>query len=159
VPGPCRPALQRAAIGSSAWAPPIGQLAAPGRSGAAQIVASGPTLLLALFGSQAGPVSAQAVVYRSAGSGGTWQQRTDPCSGRGTGGRSEEEDLTDLAGARRAGRPVRAFAWRGAGGAGVWPAGLGAGQWWAIQGRSWWLRNALIEPTDWLAAVLASLVR
>ncbi len=98
-PGPCRPTLQRAAIGSSVWVPLIGQLAAPGRSGAAQIVASGSALLLALLGSQAGPVSAQAVVYRSAGGGGTWQRRTDPCSGRGSGGRSEEEDLTDLASA------------------------------------------------------------
>ena len=98
-PGPCLPTLQRAAIGSSAWRPLIGQLAYPGRSGAAQIVASGSTLLLAMFGSQAGPVSAQAVVYRSADSGAAWQQRTDPCSGRGAGGKSAEEDLTDLAGA------------------------------------------------------------
>jgi hypothetical protein len=98
-PGPCSPTLQRAAIGSSAWRPLNGQLAYPGRSDAAQIVASGSALLLAMFGSQAGPVSAQAVVYRSADGGATWQQRTDPCSGRGAGGMTEEEDLTDLAGA------------------------------------------------------------
>jgi hypothetical protein len=98
-PGPCLPTLQRAAIGSSAWRPLIGLLAYPDRSDAAQIVASGPTLLLAMFGSQAGPVSAQAVLYRSADGGATWQQRTDPCSGRAGAGNSEEEDLTDLAAA------------------------------------------------------------
>jgi photosystem II stability/assembly factor-like uncharacterized protein len=95
-PGPCQPTLQRAAIGSSAWRPLIGQLAYPDRSDAAQIVASGSTLLLAMFGSQAGPAGAQAVVYRSADGGATWQQRTDPCSSRGADGKSEE-DLTDLA--------------------------------------------------------------
>jgi len=99
-PGPQVETLTMPAIGSSVWVPLIGQLAAPGRSGAAQIVASGSALLLALLGSQAGPVSAQAVVYRSADGGGTWQHRTDPCSGRGAGGRSAEEDLTDLAAAR-----------------------------------------------------------
>ena len=97
-PGPCQPTLQRAAVGSFAWRPLIGQLAYPDRSDAAQIVSSGSTLLLAMFGSQAGPLF-QAVVYRSADGGATWQQRTDPCSGRGAGGKSEEEDLTGLAGA------------------------------------------------------------
>jgi len=98
-PGPCMPTLQRAAIGSSAWRPVIGQLAYPDRSDAAQIVASGSTLLLAMFGSQAGPMPAQAFVFRSADGGATWQQRSDPCSGRGPGGINEEEDLIDLAGA------------------------------------------------------------
>jgi hypothetical protein len=98
-PGPCLPTLQRAAIGSSAWRPVIGPLAYPDRSDAAQIVASGSTLLLAMFGDQAAPASAQAFVYRSADGGATWQRITDPCSGRGAGGLNEEEDLTDLASA------------------------------------------------------------
>jgi hypothetical protein len=98
-PGPCLPTLQRASIGSSAWRPLISQLAYPDRSDAAQIVSSGSTLLLAMFGSQAGPVSAQAVIYGSADGGATWQQRADPCAGRGAGGNSREGDLTDLAGA------------------------------------------------------------
>lgn len=97
-PGPCQPALQRAAIGSTAWQPLISELS--GQSVAAQIAASGSAMLLAMFGNQAaGAGFAQAVVYRSADGGTTWQQRTDPCSGRGTGGKREEEDLTDLAGA------------------------------------------------------------
>ncbi len=98
-PGPCQPTLQEAAIGSTTWHTLIGQLAYPDRSGAAQIVASGSTLLVALYGSQAGPVSAQAIGYRSTDAGASWQRTTDPCSGRGTGGKGEEEDLTDLAAA------------------------------------------------------------
>jgi hypothetical protein len=98
-PGPCLPTLQRATIGSSAWRPLISQLAYPDGSDAAQIVSAGSTLLLAMFGNQAGPLPAQAVVYRSADDGATWQQSTDPCSGRGAGGNGEEDDLTYLAGA------------------------------------------------------------
>jgi hypothetical protein len=98
-PGPCQPTLQEAAIGSTAWHTLIGQLASPARSDTAQIVASGSTLLVAMYGSQAGPTPAQAVVYRSTDGGASWQQRTDPCSGRGTGGKGEEQDLTDLAAA------------------------------------------------------------
>jgi len=98
-PGPCQPSLQDAAIGSTAWHPIIGQLAAPGRSDSAQIVTAGSTLLLALYGSQAGPVSAQATVYRSTDAGGSWQRQPDPCSGGG-GAKGQEEDLTDLAAAQ-----------------------------------------------------------
>jgi hypothetical protein len=97
-PGPCQPTLQRAAIGSSAWQPLISQLAYPGGSVAAQIVSSGSTVLLAMFSNQAQGF-AQAVVYRSADGGAAWQQSTDPCSGPGAGGNSEEGYLTSLAGA------------------------------------------------------------
>lgn len=96
-PGPCQPTLQKASIGSSIWRTLIGQPATPGRSGSAQIVGSGSTLLLATYGSQAGPVSAQAILYRSTDGGGSWQQMPDPCSGQGPTGM--EEDLIDLAGA------------------------------------------------------------
>lgn len=96
-PGPCQPTLQAAVAGSTTWRTLIGQLAEPGRSNTAQIVASGSSLLVAMYGSEAGPVSAQAIVYRSADDGATWQQRTDPCTGRGAGG--QEEDLIDLAAA------------------------------------------------------------
>ena len=98
-PGPCQPSLQEAAIGSTAWHTLIGQLTSPARNDTAQIVASGSTLLVAMYGSQAGPTSAQAIIYRSTDGGASWQQRTDPCSGRGTGEKGEEEDLTDLAAA------------------------------------------------------------
>ena len=96
-PGPCQPTLQEAAIGSTAWHTLVGQLAYPARSSQAQIVASASTLLVAMYGSQAGPTSAQAVVYRSSDGGASWQQRADPCSGPGPGGNEQEEDLIDLA--------------------------------------------------------------
>ena len=64
-PGPCQPSLQEAAIGSTAWHTLIGQLTSPARNDTAQIVASGSTLLVAMYGSQAGPTSAQAIIYRS----------------------------------------------------------------------------------------------
>jgi photosystem II stability/assembly factor-like uncharacterized protein len=98
-PGPCQPTLQEAAIGATAWHTLIGQLTSPARHDAAQIVASGSTLLIAMYGSQAGPTSAQATIYRSTDAGAAWRQRTDPCSGRGTGEKGEEEDLIDLAAA------------------------------------------------------------
>jgi photosystem II stability/assembly factor-like uncharacterized protein len=98
-PGPCRPSLQEAPAGSASWRTLIGALAEPGRSGSAQIVASGPHVLIAMYGSLAGPVPAQAVVYRSANGGGTWQQAADPCAGPGRGGPGQEEDLIGLAAA------------------------------------------------------------
>jgi hypothetical protein len=96
-PGSCQPTLQRATIGSSVWRPLISRLAYSD-GGAAQIVSSGSTLLLALFSNPAQGF-APAVVYRSADGGATWQQSTDPCSGRGAGGNSGADYLTDLAGA------------------------------------------------------------
>lgn len=98
-PGPCQPSLEEAPIGSSRWQTLIARLVTPGRSSAAQIVGSGSTLMTALYGSQAGPVSAQAVVYRSVDDGASWRRQGDPCSGRGPGGKREEEDLLDLAAA------------------------------------------------------------
>jgi photosystem II stability/assembly factor-like uncharacterized protein len=95
-PGPCEPVLQAAEVGSRVWRTVITQLAPPDRSGSSQIVASGSTLLLALYGSQAGPLSAQATIYRSTNAGLTWQRQTDPCSGKGPGGMREEEDLNNL---------------------------------------------------------------
>ena len=96
-PGPCQPTLQRATVGSSVWRPLISKLAYSDGV-AAQIVSSGSTLLLAMFSNQAQGF-AQAVVYRSADGGATWQQSTDPCSGPGAGTNSEAGELTDLAGA------------------------------------------------------------
>lgn len=103
-PGPCRPVLQVAPTGSTAWRTVIGQLAPPGRSATAQIVASGSSLLVALFGSQAGPVPAYASLYRSSNGGSSWERHRDPCSGRGPHRKRQEEDLTALAAA--AGRVV-----------------------------------------------------
>lgn len=94
-PGPCNPMLQEAPIGSTNWRTLVGDLNAPDRSSSAQIVNSGSTVVVALYGSQAGPVLAQAILYRSLNGGNSWQQLGDPCSGRGAHG--EEEDLTALA--------------------------------------------------------------
>jgi photosystem II stability/assembly factor-like uncharacterized protein len=96
-PGPCQPTLQEAAVGSSVWQTLVGELVSPDRSDSAQIVSSGTTLLVAMYGSQAGPFSAQAVLYRSTNAGGSFEQRSDPCSGMGPAG--TEEDLIDLASA------------------------------------------------------------
>jgi photosystem II stability/assembly factor-like uncharacterized protein len=90
-PGPCQPALQEAAIGSTRWRTLIGKLATPDRSGSTQIVGSGPTVLLTAYGSQAGPVSARAVLYRSSDAGTSWVEHDDPCSGRGPRGAGEED--------------------------------------------------------------------
>jgi photosystem II stability/assembly factor-like uncharacterized protein len=93
-PGPCQPTLQEAAVGSSVWETLVGDLDTPDRSASAQIVSSGTTLLVAMYGSQAGPFSAQAVLYRSTDAGGSFEQLSDPCSGMGPVG--VEEDLIDL---------------------------------------------------------------
>ena len=98
-PGPCQPSLLEAPAGSSSWRTLIGRLAEPGRSDSAQIIVSGPDVLIAMYGSLAGPIPAQAVVYRSAGGGGTWRQVADPCSGLGPQGPNQEEDLIGLAAA------------------------------------------------------------
>lgn len=98
-PGPCAPMLQMSRIGGSVWQTLIGQINTPDRSDSAQVVHSGSTLLVAMYGSQAGPASAQAIVYRSSNGGTSWTQLPDPCSGRGPGGAAEEVDLVDLAGA------------------------------------------------------------
>ncbi len=98
-PGPCQPSLLAAPAGSPSWRTLIGQLAEPGRSDSAQITGSGPDLLVAMYGSLAGPIPAQAVVYRSADGGGTWQQVADPCGGLGPKGARQEEDLIALAAA------------------------------------------------------------
>jgi photosystem II stability/assembly factor-like uncharacterized protein len=98
-PGPCQPSLQGAAVGSASWRTLVGQLNEPGRSNSAQIVASGPNVLVALYGSLAGPVPAEADVYSSADAGSTWRQSADPCGGLGPNGPKQEEDLIALAAA------------------------------------------------------------
>jgi hypothetical protein len=95
-PGPCQPSLEEAAVGSTSWRTLIGRLAQPDRSDSAQIVASGPDVLVAMYGSLAGPVPAHAVVYRSTDRGATWRQLPDPCGRLGPGGPSQEEDLIAL---------------------------------------------------------------
>lgn len=96
-PGPCQPGLQETGVGSPRWRTLIGQLTEPGRSGSAQIVAAGSDVLVAMYGSLAGPIPAQAVLYRSADGGGTWRQEADPCAGLGPSGPKQEEDLIDMA--------------------------------------------------------------
>jgi len=100
-PGPCRPSLQEAPVGSASWRTLIARLVEPDRSGSAQIAVSGPDVLVAMYGSLAGPVLAQADVYRSADGGGTWRQADDPCGpsprGPGLGGPGAEKDLIGLA--------------------------------------------------------------
>ncbi len=98
-PGPCEPILQEAVPGSTSWRTLINPLTSPDRSASAQIVSSGSTIVVALYGSPAGPVLAQAVVYRSTDNGASWQSISDPCSGLGPGGKGQEEDLIDLAAA------------------------------------------------------------
>src|SRR5215469_328531 len=98
-PGPCQPSLQAAPVGSASWRTLISRLADPGRSDSAQIAAAGPDVLLAMYGSLAGPIPAQAVIYRSADGGATWRQAADPCGALGPGGPSQEEDLIGLAAA------------------------------------------------------------
>ncbi len=98
-PGPCQPIVQTAAVGSSSWRTVIGRLVVPDRSGTAQILSSGSTVLVALYGSQAGPVPAYASVYRSASGGRSWRKLPDPCTGLGPHGSREEEDLTAVAAA------------------------------------------------------------
>ncbi len=98
-PGPCAPTLQESEPGSTSWKTLISQLTSPDRSATAQIVSSGSAILVALYGSSAGPVLAQAVVYRSTDNGVSWQPMNDPCSGLGPSGKGQEEDLIDLAAA------------------------------------------------------------
>lgn len=97
-PGPCRPTLQESRVGSDRWRTLIGRLASPtSGSDRAQIVGSGSTLLVAMYGSQAaGAGSAQAILYRSGNAGASWRRQADPCSDRGHGGKAQEEDLTGL---------------------------------------------------------------
>ena len=94
-PGPCQPSLEEAPAGSAHWRTLAGQLTEPDRSGSAQIAVSGPDVMVALYGSLAGPFPATAVVYRSADGGGSWQRAEDPCAGAP----SREQDLTGLAAA------------------------------------------------------------
>jgi photosystem II stability/assembly factor-like uncharacterized protein len=98
-PGPCQPALQEAAVGSTSWRTLIGQLNEPDRSSSAQIIVSGSDVLVATYGSLAGPIPAEAVVYGSADGGGTWRQSADPCAGLGPNGPKQEEDLIALSAA------------------------------------------------------------
>ncbi len=98
-PGPCQLSLQEAAAGSTAWQTLIDRLDHPPRSGGGWIVASGSTVLVATSGSQAGPVTAQAIIYRSTDAGATWQRHGDPCSIRGPTKAVLEEDLIGIAAA------------------------------------------------------------
>jgi hypothetical protein len=89
--------------GSASWRTLIATLNQPGRSDSAQIAASGSAVLVAMYGSLAGPIPAEAFVYRSTDGGGTWRQLTDPCAGLGPNGSkqapNQEEDLIGLANA------------------------------------------------------------
>jgi photosystem II stability/assembly factor-like uncharacterized protein len=96
-PGPCQPSLQEAPAGSANWRTLIARLTEPDRSDSAQIAVSGRNVLVAMYGSLAGPVAAQAELYRSADGGGTWQQPADPCGVLRPGGFVSEKDLIGLA--------------------------------------------------------------
>ncbi len=98
-PGPCQPSLQEAPAGSASWRTLIGRLAEPDRSDSAQIVVSGPDVLVAMYGGVTGPVPGEAVIYRSADGGSTWRQMADPCGRLGSDGPDQQEDLTGLAAA------------------------------------------------------------
>lgn len=98
-PGPCQPSLQEAPTGAASWRTVIGQLGEPDRSDSAQIAASGPDALLALYGGIASPFPGQADVYRSTDGGGSWRQAADPCGGLGLRAPKQEDDLIGLAAA------------------------------------------------------------
>ncbi len=98
-PDPCQPSLQEAQAGSASWRTTVGQVAQPDRSDSAQIAVSGPDVLLAMYGSLAGPFPAKAVLYRSTDGGSTWQQSADPCGGPGPESAGQEKDLLGLAAA------------------------------------------------------------
>ena len=94
-PGPCDVSLESAAVGSTTWRPLVDDVEAPARSSTSGIASSGSAVLVAMFGSQAGPVPATATIYRSADGGRSWRQRADPCQPQ----HGDEYDLVDLAGA------------------------------------------------------------
>jgi len=94
-PGPCMPALESTSVSDLNWQTEIQSLDTPDRNDSATIAGSGSTVLVALYGSQAGPVSAQATVYRSTDAGQSWQRQQDPCLEFQTN-RRHEEDLIDL---------------------------------------------------------------
>jgi len=96
-PGPCQPVLQEAPPGSADWRTLIGPLAYPDRSGSAQIAVSGADVLVALYGSLAGPLVAHAYVYRSVDGGRTWTRAADPCAGFAPA--DQEDDLLAVAAA------------------------------------------------------------
>lgn len=74
-PGPCQPALQEAAIGSGVWRTLMNPITTRGESGSAQVVASGPALLLGVYGNLAADrLAAQAALYRSVDGGQSWQR-------------------------------------------------------------------------------------
>ena len=99
-PGPCQPSVQEAPVGTADWRTLIGQVTEPDRGNFGQIAVSGPDVLLDMTGSIAGPLPANAIVYRSTDGGATWaRQPADPCSGLGPGGPTEEHDLIGLAAA------------------------------------------------------------
>jgi photosystem II stability/assembly factor-like uncharacterized protein len=100
-PGPCQPALQQAPAGSASWRTVIAKLSEPDRSGSAQIAVSGPDVLVGMYGSLAGPSSAQAFLYRSTDGGSSWQRGAGYPCGRPRPGDpyGTEEDLTGLAAA------------------------------------------------------------
>jgi photosystem II stability/assembly factor-like uncharacterized protein len=98
-PGPCQPSLQEAPAGSADWRTIIGQITEPDRGNFGQIAVSGPDVLLDMIGSIAGPMPANAIVYRSTEAGATWARQADPCIGLGTGGTAQEDDLIGLAAA------------------------------------------------------------
>lgn len=98
-PGICQPTLQASSPGSATWKTLIARLSHPSQFATAQFTSSGSTILLALYGNEAGGVSAQAHVYRSDDRGVSWNLMSDPCSGNGPGASGQEEDLISLAAA------------------------------------------------------------
>jgi photosystem II stability/assembly factor-like uncharacterized protein len=90
------PSLESAGLSDLSWQTQIRTLDAPDRNDAATIVGFGSNVLIALYGSQAGPVSAQATVYRSTDGGQSWQRQQDPCL-EFQANPKHEEDLVDIA--------------------------------------------------------------
>ena len=94
-PGPCRPALERAATGGHAWTTVRRWPRAPGFG--EQLVGGGTNLYVILYGHIAGGAgSAHATIEVSHDLGRTWSSRADPCGGSG----AQEQDALAAAAAR-----------------------------------------------------------
>lgn len=95
-PGPCDRAIQVAPVGSTAWRTVLGGATGPSDNVSSQIVVSGATVYLAIYGNlAAGAGTQQAIIYRSLDAGQSWQTLPDPCAAQAPAGHV----LTELAAA------------------------------------------------------------